>query len=466
MPRLAQREGLSTHAQNGLVTYINSGNGGGMPPSGWAERLDAHQLIWVAGDAIGNSVAVSVRIGKAILAVYRMAELFNIDLARIYASGNSGGARCAQMMAFLHPNTFPAAFPKCGSAFIREVEQAYETHEPDSHYEFWDEEYFPDVNGEDYATYLLSFRPRYALMTSYDDFREGDLMNIYHHGMEADGFESRFLDVAGAHCATDGQHVDDAIHFLEHPLFTVLEDEFDDGDARHNDGTGDGFLSIGTGTAQEQNGELQLTAQGGQTAAVVSRNRLHWYDPKGLIVRLRLSVGEQAQGVYLGLWSQPPEALLDPEANGFIAGLEPAPGPGLMLRVDTGGESATVALRVFGQEAGPPELLFEAPFDDWEPSAEPLPLKLQLWDQELQVNLGKHVGSPSIQDGARLLDDQRTIRVRWAEIQPGYWSSDSWSAETGCLLTAATRGADAEPNGAALALQRIQVIDATGILCE
>lgn len=451
----------------GLLTYIEAGDNGGSAPGGWHEHLDQQKLIWVSGDGIGNSVDTDIRIGTGILAVYRMCELFNIDMARIYASGNSGGARSSHMMSYLHPGTIDAACPKCGAAFIREVEQAYETQEPDSHYEFWGDWYFPDVDGDDYATYLHGFNPRYALMTSYDDFREGDIMNIYHHGMEADGFESRLLDVEGGHCSTNGQHFADALGFLEHPLFVVVDDPFDDSQAHQNDGAGDGFLSIGAGSVVEQDGQLKLLAEGGELVAAVGRNRLHWHDSKGLITRLELAVsGDRTQSAYLGLWAQAPQELLDPAENGFVAGQVAPPVPGLMLQLDTDGTTATMALHVFNEAAGTPQLLFEADFEDWEPSSQTLPLKFQVWDHEFQVNLGQHLGDSIAQPGVRLLDDKRTIQVRWEEVQAGYWSGDAWSKEDGCLFTVAARGQDDAADGAELALEQIQIIDATGIVCE
>ena len=57
----------------GLITYISSTNDGGIKPE-WIPVLESHKLIWVAGDNLGNSQQLDIRLGTAWAAVYRMKE--------------------------------------------------------------------------------------------------------------------------------------------------------------------------------------------------------------------------------------------------------------------------------------------------------------------------------------------------------------------------------------------------------
>ena len=204
----------------GLLVHIDAGNGGDVRNS-WIEVLDEQKVIWVGPRQAGNSVNVDIRIGKGLLGAHRALELFNIDTNRVYGTGTSGGGRSGTMMTLLHPQLFTGAMPVCGSAWYREVEQAYETQEPDSHYEFWDAWFFPDVEGQPYGEWLAPFDQRFALLTSYDDFREGDLQNIYHHGMRPDGYSARLIEGEGGHCATDATQARDGLAWLDSPGFEV-----------------------------------------------------------------------------------------------------------------------------------------------------------------------------------------------------------------------------------------------------
>jgi hypothetical protein len=154
----------------GLVAWIHS-NSGGSIPNDYKPVMDEKKLIWVGGDNIGNDQGTSRRIGKQILSVARMKELFNIDTNRIYSMGNSGGARTAHVSAMMHPFTFEGTLARCGAAYIGQVTQAYETRDPDSHYEYWGSSYYKAPAGMTYKEYLKGFGQRYAMLTSYGDFR-------------------------------------------------------------------------------------------------------------------------------------------------------------------------------------------------------------------------------------------------------------------------------------------------------
>ena len=228
----------------GLIAFINSGNNGTTPGGNYVDELAEQRLIWVAPDEVGNAVDVTTRMGLAYLGTLRAMELFNIDPSRVYAMGNSGGARSANMLAYQYPQLYTGVLARCGANYPAMVEQSYETHEPDSHYEFWGAPWFPEVEGQAYLDYLRGLERRFALMTSFNDFREGDMMNIYHHGFEADGLLARFIETSGNHCATNAAHIHDGLGFVDHPLWSVVDDGFDDGDPGSNPGTGEGWLDL------------------------------------------------------------------------------------------------------------------------------------------------------------------------------------------------------------------------------
>jgi len=74
----------------GLISFINSGNNGA-PPDAYLAALEEKNIIWIGGNNIGNPIDIKTRSGVAIGAIYRAMELFNIDPARVYGCGNSGG---------------------------------------------------------------------------------------------------------------------------------------------------------------------------------------------------------------------------------------------------------------------------------------------------------------------------------------------------------------------------------------
>ena len=232
----------------GLLVHIDAGDGGAVRPD-WIPLLADQRLIWVGPEGVGNNQDARRRIGLAALGAWRARELFNVDTRRVYMTGTSGGGRAGTMAALLHPGLFTGAMPVCGSAWLRPVEQAYETQEPDGHYEFWGEEYFPDVGDQPYADWYLGHGQRVALLTSYDDFREGDLQNIYHHGMAPDGVPVRLLEGEGGHCQTGPEAPRDALAWLDQPGWSLDE----------------GFVGIG---------DLTL-----------GRNRVQWDSPFGLRAR-------------------------------------------------------------------------------------------------------------------------------------------------------------------------------------
>lgn len=401
----------------GLITYVNSGNNGGFKGQ-WESVLDDKKLIWIAGDNIGNPIYINIRMGVAMAAVLRMQELFNIDTDRIYTSGNSGGARMAHNLAFIYPETFKGALPNCGGSYIREVDQDYETQNPDSHYELILD--YP----ADYLDYLLPFEQRFANMTSYDDFREGDIMNIYHNGSEQDGLKGKFFETEGGHCSTTTQHFLDAVNFVEHPFLEVIQEDF----------TGATSSYFNTINADLTNGSgIELEHSTSDLAQIQSKDLFLWNDPMGAILETAIQLDSDDFNMntsyHLGIWS-----MENPNNYcGFVGTQLTDEIPAILLSIDFVDAQPTLFVEVNNPSQTGTELLFTSTFSDWE-IGEPLAIKYHLWDQELRIELGAHLSTPtSIASGVKLLDDSRSIRILWNDLANNFWADAAWSG--GAFLT-------------------------------
>ncbi|MCB9744895.1 MAG: hypothetical protein H6741_31600 [Alphaproteobacteria bacterium] len=412
----------------GLVLYINAANDGDTPGE-WEAALDAHRLIRVGGEGIGNAVNVDVRMGKMVLAAYRAMELFHLDRSRVYATGTSGGARTAMVMSLLQPELIPAAFPLCGASWFEEVEQSYETQEPDSHYEYWGDFFYPDVNGQPYADFVLPYAQRFALMTSFDDFREGDILNVYHHGLIPRGLQARLLETSGGHCATTSAQVADALSFIEDPLFIEVTESSP-------------WLDASAEGAQVST-EAGLTLTPGEgAAALLSKGRVHWASAAGLSLTLRVQPAEGARFSW----------ILAPAAEGLaVSDLVSGAAEGWRVRV----EGQMVAVDQLS--GGVATTLAEGSLEDWDGAA-PLDLVLHLWSQELRLEPGGHFDETTLAEGVRLLDDKRSVRVRFDEL-PSAVALEGWSEDVGAAMALVAEGG-------AVRVEAIEARDGTGYRCE
>ncbi len=427
----------------GLVVFINSGNNGGVM-SQWIDVLDDRKLIWVSGDQIGNPIFINIRMGVGMAAALRMQEIFNIDSNRIYTSGNSGGARMAHNLAFIYPETFKGAMPSCGGSYIRQVDQDYETQEPDGNYE-------AILNyPSDYIDYLLPFDQRFANMTSFNDFREGDIMNIYHNGSEVDGLKGKFLETAGSHCATTTAHFLDALNFVEHPFIEVIQDDFD--------GTSESSFILSDAFLADNTSDLVLNHNVNDMAQAQSKDLFLWNDPMGAILETAVQMypGGNAMNTRfrMGIWSMTEDgAYCGFEGNGLKDGL-----PTLLLEIDFDEGQPTLTIRIENPSQPDMDILFASTFTDWE-LGNPLPIKYHLWDEEWRIELGAHLESPSTSiGGVRLLDDNRSVRIRWNDISTDFWNPSDW--QNGAFITLNTEKIDGAAQAANLFVNKMELITA------
>lgn len=436
----------------GLVTFINSGNNGGLIQQ-WRTVLDEKKLIYIAGDNIGNPIHVDIRMGVAMAAVYRLKEVLNIDSTRVYTSGNSGGARMATVLAYTYPEWFFGSFPNCGASYPREVAQDYETQNPNSHYE-----YTIPFTATDLA-YIKSFDRRYGILTSYDDFREGDIMNIYHNGLVPDGFKGKFLETAGPHCATTTEHFRDAVNFVEHPHLPWVEDDF-----TGNPSVGNGFTLR---QASLQNGQLNLSPNGATKARAYSKDPFIWNEEKGSIfstsVQCDSTTFNQNTKFHIGLLSFDDAELFCEDLGTQVQSNI----PNILTTIVYNNTTPTLLVTVENPHKSlVSDTIFEATFSDWK-IADTLDIKFHLWDKEIRMEFGRHLATPSISSlGAKLLDDERSIRIRWDDFGLGgsYWGATDW--ERGTLLTFAAEAIDTNQNTTFIMLEDLSIVvaDTNGLL--
>lgn len=432
----------------GVVTFINSGNSGTVPSS-WLPVLDERKLIMVGGNNIGNSIPVVTRIGVALAGSEIMKETLNIDTTRVYTSGNSGGARSCAGLMFFFPEKYTGMMSNCGSSYLRLVDQDYETHQPNSHYEYGLFQY-----NQTHLDYVYTFNHKYSMMTSFDDFREGDIMNIYHNGMEPDGFQSKILETSGAHCSTNAQHFRDAVNFVEHPHIDLVRDSF-----AAQPYVGNGFILKDANILNQQ---LTFDHNGANEARAYANDPIPWHDEKGAIIRTSISIDSQAYNknsvfniALLDLAS--PQIVTEDVGHELYDSI-----PNLWLSMVF--ESTQPSVYVLAENPTGNvynDTLFSGRFTDWS-AGEPMRIKYHLWNQEIRIEFGNHFdASAQVNSMSKLLDDLRSIRVR---TDAAYWAASDFSQ--GTLLAFYAGKIDPTESSAAIAVDFLEVVVADSLPCN
>ncbi len=414
----------------GLMTWISSGKNG-IIRNQWKTVADEKKIIFIGANGLGNTIITTDRIGAAVASAFRMRELFNIDENRIYASGNSGGARVAANMAFLFPEWIAGSLCLCGSSYFNDVQRDYQTRT---------DEYENIITYQDgYKDYVKTFDQRYAIMTSYEDFREGNIMNIYHNGMEVDNFKSKILENEGGHCATNTIQFRNAVNFVEHSFRTIIRDEFDSG-----------IPEVGTGyildNAVVESGQLNLSATGTK-AQLKTRDLFYWNDPKGIILKTKINPKNNNANLdntifNLGLWEYTDEdSYLG--VDGITANETTA---GIILTAKYSGNGIEISVKTSNpNNSSTTETIFTGIIlndERWTVQDE-FKIKYFLWDTELRIELGAHFvpENTTVVNGVKLLDDNRSIRIEWDKMNAnGYWADTQWV--DGAFMTMATTKED------------------------
>ena len=194
----------------GLVVFIDADEIVSEVPVGWASVLDARQMLFVAPENGGNDQDSDRRMGLAVLGALEMMKRYRIDPSRVYVAGYSGGARMAGMLGFYQADVFHGTIQNCGADFYKQVPTVYATS-------------WLSTTGQPYGTFQATEgeiaqakRVRFALVTGTNDFRRGNILDIFNGGFAKEGFKAKLFDVPGMqHTTCSGEILSTALDFIE-----------------------------------------------------------------------------------------------------------------------------------------------------------------------------------------------------------------------------------------------------------
>jgi len=427
----------------GIITFINASANGNLAAS-WLPVLAEKKLILIAGNNIGNPIAINTRIGTALAGLKALEQILNIDSTRRYTSGASGGGRSASHLMFCFPEIFAGMIPNCGANYLRQVDQDYETHQPNSHYEY----IYPYTSAE--LEYVKLFNPVLSYLTAFDDFREGDIMNIYHNGAEPDGFRAKILEISGSHCATSTEQFRDGMNFLEHPFWEVAKDSF----AVSGPIKGDGFKLL---NATITNNELVLNSSLNSSRAY-ARNPLYWNDPQGAIIRasFRIDSLSIAQNTTLnfGFFDLSDTSIFSQAIGDSIISNKPS----FLINYHFDSLAPKISIVLNSPKNSIlADTLFSARFVDFSLGNQQL-VKLFLWQNEWRIEFNSHFSptGSNLGAGIKLLDDSRSIRIR--PNANSLWDSSDY--KLGTLVSLVTSRINTNTSSTPIAFNFFQLISA------
>jgi hypothetical protein len=421
---------------SGIVLHYNAG-GGGTPPGNLLPLLDERDLIFVGATEKGNYSPTDERMAWGLIGLLRTMELLNIDVDRMYMQGGSGGSRTAHTLSFFHAELFNGVFGSVGSAYPERLPNCYETKYPNSHYET---QYIGHWSDTAFRFYPRELGFRYYVITGFSDFREGDNMNVYHYGLERNGFINRLYTEPGNHGVGSTMAYKAAIDYIEHPRVDLIDDAFDNNDPAVNGGLGGGVVDLSEAGAvvDEVGGWLNLKPTSGAVASVQMADAMHWCDPYGATIRFQYKPLVNGSGVLnqktdIGLWGKP-FTVLDAQPTADYAVDDRG---GLILTLTHNGAAESFSLR-FIQPEHPNAALrdivlcsgtFTVWPDDsslwdsasWSSSVDEtintssLDVRINAWEDQVDIVFGKHlsIGTNNYSAYICRLDDQRTLRLRF-----------------------------------------------------
>jgi hypothetical protein len=193
----------------GLIVFTDADETVTQVPSGWAGILDSRHFLFVAAENSGNEQDTNRRLGLAVLGALEMIKRYRVDAARVYAAGFSGGARMSGLLGFYQPEIFRGTIQNCGADFYKRVRTVYASS-------------WLSTTGQPYGVFdgdaqeiARARQVRFVLITGSNDFRRGNILDIYHGGFSREQFQAKLFDVPGmGHDTCDGATLAAALDFL------------------------------------------------------------------------------------------------------------------------------------------------------------------------------------------------------------------------------------------------------------
>ena len=197
----------------GLIVFTDAKSGTVHLPLVWQPVLDNHKFIFIAAQNAGNDQPRARRLGLAVMGALKIMSRYRIDPSRVYAAGFSGGARMSGLLGFYQSAIFRGTIQICGADFYERVPIVAATTQL-------------DTAGKPYGIFDATQQEisnakavRFVLITGTNDFRRGNILDVFHGGFERAKFQANLFDVPGMdHNICDGDVLSRALDFLErHP---------------------------------------------------------------------------------------------------------------------------------------------------------------------------------------------------------------------------------------------------------
>lgn len=170
----------------GLLVWISPFADGSPPPS-WMPVLDRHHLTWIGAANAGNTRPMLARLTLAVQSAESLVARGEVEPARVYVGGLSGGARCASELALVYPDLFAGGLYIIGCNYFRPLPDPAE---PGSR---WNAAFARPPQ-----PLLRLARPHpYVFLTGSGDFNRGEVRATY-EAYRSDGFgRAAYIEVPG-----------------------------------------------------------------------------------------------------------------------------------------------------------------------------------------------------------------------------------------------------------------------------
>jgi poly(3-hydroxybutyrate) depolymerase len=172
---------------HGVLVFVHPGNGAA-PMPGWADVLDRRNLAYAAAEGFGNDKPGNQRALVALLALTHLSRTQQIDPARRYIGGMSGGGKMASQVLSRFSAFFDGALCIVGAEYV----------EPKGGFP-------PEMRAK-----------RVVFMTGDRDFNHFDVLAVHKRFVAAGIARAHLMDIPGfSHQYPDAAQLDDALELLD-----------------------------------------------------------------------------------------------------------------------------------------------------------------------------------------------------------------------------------------------------------